>query len=154
VWAPYGDAATLADGYRVLRAKFAAPYADVPAALRRLRGNHQIWVTTNGDSELQRRKLRVSTLSTLVDRVFVSADIGAAKPYRTFYAAVEEALGRTGQHVALVLGDSYTRDLAPALDRGWPVLGVRRSPTAVTARADDVNWATDLSDVGVVHDAG
>jgi HAD superfamily hydrolase (TIGR01493 family) len=147
VWAPYGDAAMLAEGYRLMRAEFAVPYPDVSEALRGLRVDHEIWVATNGDGELQRRKLRLSRLDTLVDRVFVSADIGAAKPDPVFYAAVEDALAATDLRIALVIGDSATKDLAPAQERGWPVLGVRRAPTGSPGSDRGVAWIADLSEI-------
>ncbi|WP_083494934.1 MULTISPECIES: HAD family hydrolase [Frankia] len=147
VRAPYDDANTLAEEYRSLRAEFATPYPDVPEALRRLGIDHEIWVVTNGDGEVQRRKLRLSGLDVLADRVFVSADIGAAKPDPASYAAAEEALAASALRVALVIGDSATKDLAPALERGWPLLGVRRSPASSAAPDRGVTWIPDLSGI-------
>ena len=83
--------------------------------------------------------------------MLVSGEIGAAKPAPAFYSAVEARLRETGTAVALVLGDGYVNDLAPALARGWPVLGVRRD-RPVPIDAAGVEWVADLSEVGEAGD--
>jgi FMN phosphatase YigB (HAD superfamily) len=99
------------------------PFPGVRAALERLGSGHELWVATNGASRLQRLKLRLSGLEDCFARVFVSGEVGVAKPGDGFFAALVEALGDDRAVCALV-GDSLRADIGPAVVRGWPAVHV------------------------------
>lgn len=91
-----------------------------------------MWLITNGASQLQRLKLRLSGLAGYFARVFISSEVGAAKPHPRFFRAVSDLL-LSDQAVCAVVGDSYTADVRPAIERGWPAVHIFR----VDACTDD-----------------
>jgi FMN phosphatase YigB (HAD superfamily) len=72
--------------------------------------------------------VRLAGLDGLFDRMFISGDIGEAKPSSAFYGAIERQLAACELRVVLAVGDSYEKDVAPALERGWPAVHISRSP--------------------------
>ncbi|AXB42591.1 HAD family hydrolase [Amycolatopsis albispora] len=98
--------------------------------LERLGRQHRLWLITNGDAELQRRKVRLAGLDTVMERIFVSAEVGWAKPADRFYDHVEAEARRAGLRIALVIGDSVPKEIVPARARGWPVALIGGSPDA------------------------
>jgi len=119
--------------YQALRAERCGAYPDVVFALKTLAPRHRLWLMTNGESRLQRRKATLAGLTQWFQEVFVSAEIGAAKPADAFFAAVESALDRDGEVVRLVLGDSVDKDIRPAQVRGWPAIFVQRNEAVCPA---------------------
>jgi HAD superfamily hydrolase (TIGR01549 family) len=148
VWAgaalgePAHRADEIAGLYHQIRAEECIAYPGVRDYLRKQRELHGLWLITNGDSELQRRKLSLSRLDAEFDRVFVSGEIGAVKPAAEFFRPVEACLREQRAEVALVIGDSFTADLAPALARGWPVLSIGQP-------AQGVPWVQRLAEAKI-----
>jgi HAD superfamily hydrolase (TIGR01549 family) len=97
------------------------PFPGAAAFVERMARDHEVWLITNGASRLQRLKLSLSGLEQHVARVFVSSEIGHAKPHPRYFQAVSDALTRD-QAVCLVVGDSLDKDVRPALARGWPAV--------------------------------
>jgi FMN hydrolase / 5-amino-6-(5-phospho-D-ribitylamino)uracil phosphatase len=74
----------------------------------------------------------------LLDAVIYSADIGAVKPERAAFAAVEQVSGMAGTQL-LHVGDSTTADVGGAVAAGWQaaylhrgLVDKRKRPTGVT----------------------
>jgi HAD superfamily hydrolase (TIGR01549 family) len=87
---------------------------DAVAALARSR---RVAIVTNGGALTQREKLRRLGLADIVRAVFVSEEVGAAKPERVIF---ERALAWS-EHPAsacLFVGDDPWRDIAPAAALG------------------------------------
>jgi putative hydrolase of the HAD superfamily len=97
------------------------PFPGAAAFVERMARDHEVWLITNGASRLQRLKLSLSGLERHVARVFVSSEVGHAKPHPRFFQAVSDAL-TCDQAVCLVVGDSLDGDVRPALARGWPAV--------------------------------
>jgi len=134
--------------YQALRAERCVAYPDVVSALETLAPRHRLWLMTNGESRLQRRKATLAGLTQWFQEVFVSAEIGAAKPADAFFAAVESALDRDGEVVRLVLGDSVDKDIRPAQVRGWPAILVQRNEAVCPAGG--VPLVRSLADLAVL----
>ncbi|MCF2526966.1 HAD family hydrolase [Yinghuangia sp. KLBMP8922] len=105
------------------RRELVRPFPGVGAALERLAYGHELCVATNGASRLQRLKLRLSGLEDCFARVFVSGEVGVAKPGDGFFAPLVEALGDE-RSVCMLVGDSLRADIRPAIVRGWPAVHV------------------------------
>ncbi|MBC9713767.1 HAD family hydrolase [Streptomyces sp. TRM66268-LWL] len=103
------------------------PFPGAAAFMERTAREHEVWLVTNGASRLQRLKLGRSGLERYVARVFVSSEVGHAKPHPRFYQVVSEALDRD-RTVCLMVGDSLEGDVRPAVARGWPVVHLCDGP--------------------------
>ncbi|MFJ8011257.1 HAD family hydrolase [Streptomyces sp. NPDC096339] len=72
---------------------------------------------TNGPSDGQRAKIRALGLAPHLDHVFISEELGAAKPSPAAFATVLSLLGRTARQSVMV-GDSPGTDIAGARAAG------------------------------------
>ena len=86
--------------------------------VRALKGRVLQCAVTNGTKTAQQRKLRRSGLGTLLDRVFISEDIGVEKPAAGFFDAVFDSLGDVSREEAVIVGDSLTSDIRGGLNAG------------------------------------
>lgn len=85
--------------------------------LDELKRRGRVWLITNGTPAAQYGRLEAVGLQNFFDGVFVSDEIGFAKPDRRFF---EYALARIGapREACLVIGDSLSSDIAGANNAG------------------------------------
>jgi FMN phosphatase YigB (HAD superfamily) len=114
-------------------AEHVIPEPGVAACVARLAANRRVAIVTNGGAA-QRVKLRAIGLESIVHAVFVSGELGIAKPAPGIF---ERALCWTEHPAAEVLfvGDDPNIDLAPAAALGM----------ATAWRGRDVPWPVDLA---------
>ena len=93
---------------------------------RRLSDHYILSLTTNGISQVQRKRLKNSPLARYFeDRVFISGEMGCRKPEKAYFDAVLSALNVAGpqRSKVLVIGDSLSSDIKGAfqsrLDSVW-----------------------------------
>ena len=79
--------------------------------LRTLKGRLVQYGVTNGTKFVQERKLANSGLDRLLDRVFISEDVGYEKPDRRYFDAVLAELDGVDPGEILIVGDSLTSDM-------------------------------------------
>ncbi len=91
------------------------PFAEVPAFLARIPSGVQPVILTNGRSRIQRAKLEHTGLMPCFEFVYISEEMGVAKPNR---AAFFRALAGTPPGQACMIGDSYEQDIRPARTLG------------------------------------
>jgi putative hydrolase of the HAD superfamily len=100
-------------------------YPEVPAVLARLRaGGARLAVVSNWDVSLH-DVLERTQLRALVDRVVISAELGAAKPDPAIFRAALERLGASAGE-AVHVGDSVEHDVAGACAAGIEAILVAR----------------------------
>ncbi|MEZ6089606.1 MAG: HAD family hydrolase [Pirellulaceae bacterium] len=89
-------------------------------ALQTLRQSYVLAILTNGGVASQKAKLRALSLDELFDsdRIFISDQIGFAKPDRRAFIFVSEALGLTAKE-CLYFGDQFGTDIVAARSAGW-----------------------------------
>ena len=96
---------------------------DAESVLRALSGRCRQAIVTNGVTATQRNRLRLCGLDRIMDDVFISEQLGAAKPQRAFFDAVFDRLGRPPRERVLIVGDSLTSDMhggeVAGIDRCW-----------------------------------
>ncbi|MFD7256743.1 HAD family hydrolase [Streptomyces sp. NPDC059874] len=93
-------------------------FDDALPALGSLRAaGAELSLFTNGPSDGQRAKIRALGLAPHVDHVFISEELGAAKPSPAAFGAVLSGLGRTARQSVMV-GDSPATDIAGAQAAG------------------------------------
>ncbi len=110
--------ALLAERFVWERASRQIPFAETLPTLVALRAaGAAICVVTNGDRDLQRRKVSDSGLLPFLDHLVISGEIGIGKPEPGIF---EYALARchAAPGVAVMVGDSAGRDVAGAVAAG------------------------------------
>ena len=75
-------------------------------------------LVTNGLKDVQRPRLERSSLQGCFEHIFISEEIGAAKPAGAFFEAVFDVLGRPARESVLIIGDSLSSDIKGGLDYG------------------------------------
>lgn len=75
-------------------------------------------LVTNGLSDVQRPRLAASSLVGRFDGLFISEEIGFAKPSPAYFDFVFTALGLQGPEGVLLIGDSLTSDMQGGLNCG------------------------------------
>ena len=86
----------------------------VPGAMdvcKKLKGDYKLYIITNGVAKTQHERLNGSGLSSLMDGIFISDEIGYNKPDREFFEYVESHIPGFAPEKALVIGDSLFSDI-------------------------------------------
>ena len=105
-------------------------------------------VVTNGPPDIQRLKIEQTGIGSLLSAVVISGETGIGKPDPASYGRALELLGVAPEH-AVMVGDSWERDVQGALDSGLRAVWISagRSPPHTDAR---VTVATGPHDVVLV----
>lgn len=108
----------------------------VPETLKSLSGRIHITLVTNDLKDVQRPRLENSSIYNLVEKVFISEEIGAAKPDRAFFELVFRKLDNPNKNEVLIIGDRLTSDMLGGIQFGidtcWYNPGEKATSLAVT----------------------
>lgn len=86
--------------------------------LEQLDGKFNMVIITNGITDVQLSRIRLSGLDRYFPHVFTSEAIGIFKPAIGFFDAVFEGIGHPPKEKVLVIGDSLTSDMAGGVGYG------------------------------------
>jgi len=86
--------------------------------VRALKGCYHLALVTNGLKDVQRPRLEGSALSDCFEKVFISEEVGAAKPSQAYFEAVFRQIGQPPKASILLVGDSLTSDMKGGVDYG------------------------------------
>lgn len=99
------------------RQAFLMPHAEeVLDALTRK--GYRISIITNGISQIQRARMASSPIQKYVTGLYISEELGVAKPDPAFFDAVFADLGKPERENVLVIGDSLSSDIDGAIAYG------------------------------------
>ena len=107
----------------------------VPLADRVVPAIAPVIATTNGFPDVQYSRIEASGLASSFERVFVSEEIGAAKPSKTFFDHVLAEIGDPDPTECIVVGDSLTSDIAGGIAAGMDTVWFDRSAMLGTTAA-------------------
>ena len=89
--------------------------------LGRLQQSYRLAIVTNGLTKVQRNRMAGSGLEPFISKLFISEEMGAAKPAPEFFDHVFERLGQPPRQEVLMVGDSWSSDVAGAANYGLDV---------------------------------
>jgi putative hydrolase of the HAD superfamily len=141
-------AATLAERFATERRARQTAYPWSRAVLEGLRACYRLGMITNGAPDLQRLKLAGTGLAALFDPLVISGDLGFGKPERAIFDhALDQA--RTRPEEAIMVGDSWHRDVVGATGAGLRVVWVNPTDAPPPARTSGaaVSVVRDLRDL-------
>ncbi|MBQ7365218.1 MAG: YjjG family noncanonical pyrimidine nucleotidase [Clostridia bacterium] len=75
---------------------------------------YRLFIITNGDAAIQHKRLGTSPITPYIEKVFISEEIGHAKPSPLFFDAVADGISDFSKEQALVIGDSESSDIRGA----------------------------------------
>lgn len=99
----------------------------VAKTLQTLSKCHHIGLVTNGLADVQRPRLENSPIYTLIEKVFISEEIGAAKPDKAYFDIVFQGIGNPNKSEVLIVGDSLTSDMLGGIQYGLDTCWVNPS---------------------------
>lgn len=109
---------------------------DAEEVIRSCKKQYQLALVTNGLKDVQVPRLAGSRLSDCFDKVFISEEIGAAKPTRAYFDAVFSGLNQPARKSVLIIGDSLTSDIQGGIEYGidtcWYNPGQKPSELPIT----------------------
>ncbi len=80
--------------------------------------NHRLFIITNGVKSTQDGRFSVSPITKYFEKIFISEVIGAEKPSKEFFDAVESGIDGYERSRAIVIGDSLSSDIRGAINAG------------------------------------
>ena len=86
--------------------------------LENLSGHYHLALVTNGLSDVQRPRLECSAIRPFIEKIFISEEIGVAKPEAGFFEAVFREIGHPAKAEVLIIGDSLTSDMQGGINYG------------------------------------
>ena len=89
-------------------------------ALRQLHAQYKIFIVTNGNTEIQTRRIAASGMAQYFDRVFISEQMGCKKPDKLFYDKVFAEIGEDYRAQSIMIGDSLSSDMQGGRNAGIP----------------------------------
>ena len=89
-------------------------------ALRLLHAKYRIFIVTNGNTDIQNRRIAASGMAQYFDRVFISEQMGCKKPDRLFYDKVFAEIGEDYRTCSIMIGDSLSSDMQGGRNAGIP----------------------------------
>ncbi|ATP42104.1 noncanonical pyrimidine nucleotidase, YjjG family [Solibacillus sp. R5-41] len=73
--------------------------------------NYELYITSNGSSDTQVKRMQVTGLAPYFKQVFVSEDTGYQKPMKPFFDYVFERIPQFDSAKTMIIGDSYSADI-------------------------------------------
>lgn len=86
--------------------------------LLQLREHYKLAVATNGLTLVQRERLKRSGFLPLLDRVFISQEMGVQKPHKAYFDHIFSAFGSEERGEYLMIGDSLSADIQGGINAG------------------------------------
>lgn len=112
------NAPALADLYMENLAKESYLFDGALEMIETLSKSYRLFIITNGVKSTQDGRFSVSPITKYFEKIFISELIGAEKPSKVFFDAVEADIEGYDKSRALVIGDSLSSDIKGALNSG------------------------------------
>ncbi len=109
----------LADYYFDLFSKTVIAFDGVSDILEKLKNNYELYVISNGSTDVQYYKLDKLNFTNYFKKIFLSEEIGYAKPNKLFFENVYKSLNKPPKDTVLVIGDSISADINGGFDFGF-----------------------------------
>ena len=86
--------------------------------VEKLSKKYRLFIITNGVKSTQDGRFGISPITKYFEKIFISEVIGAEKPSKVFFDAVENGIEGYSREKAIVIGDSLSSDIKGALNTG------------------------------------
>lgn len=104
--------------YQEQLGQYADLIEDAYCVCQTLSKDYDLHIITNGVSRTQQTRLEISGLNPFFKNVFISDDIGYAKPRKEFFDYVINHIKPIKKEEILIIGDSLTSDILGGINSG------------------------------------
>lgn len=87
-----------------------------------LEGKYSLYIVSNGFRFVQESRLKIGNFEKYFDGVFVSEDIGIAKPAKEFFDYCFENINNPPKEDVILIGDSITADILGGINYGMDTI--------------------------------
>lgn len=115
----------LADAYRRERDRALRLFPESADVLRRLAAAYPLGMLTNGPADIQREEVITLGVGGWFTFIGIQGELGVGKPHRAAFARIERALDLEPPQI-LMVGNSFSADIRPAIAFGYRTAWVRR----------------------------
>ena len=123
-------------------------YPETRGVLERLkRLGYRSYIITNGVKSVQNNRLDLSMLRPLLSGVFISDEIGYAKPSDEFFNAVKNGIPDFTREKTLIIGDSLVSDISLGLKNG---IKTCRANYRKDANPENVKYDYEIFNLGEI----
>ena len=112
---------------------FVKPDSVLNQMLERLSADYQLMIISNGSANMQRRKLQRAGLIDYFEHIFISAEVGYAKPDTRLFS---HALSHCHHANVVMIGDDYINDMQPAMAMELTTVFINPDNETVAIRPD------------------
>lgn len=112
------DGKEYAKEYRKFIGKYGIILDGADKFLEKISKDFEIYIATNGLFEIQKNRLKNSSISKYFKDVFISEKIGYLKPKREFFEYIEKNIDGFEKKKALMIGDNILADIYGAKNFG------------------------------------
>ena len=107
----------------------------------------RVYVITNGTAYVQNKRFSLSSLSRYFDGVFISEEVGYAKPDKRYFEYVFSHVPNFSLQKTLLIGDSVSADIQGALNAGIHSVLFSPKKTDCTLASFTVKKLTDILNI-------
>ncbi|SDX49517.1 YjjG family noncanonical pyrimidine nucleotidase [Paenibacillus sp. CF384] len=112
--------------------------------IQSLSASHRLFVVTNGITETQIKRLKISGLFDFFEAVFDSQSIGYSKPSIAFFEYVMNHIKDFNRREALIIGDSLSTDIKGGILSGIDTCWINRKSQSSPADIQSTYTITTL----------
>lgn len=112
------DPDKMADDYLVALSAKSYCMEGAEALIERLAGRCRMFIITNGNASVQNARWSKTAMAPHFEGVFISENMGCAKPDKLFFDRVAAAVPNFDPRRALVIGDSLSSDIQGGINAG------------------------------------
>lgn len=138
------DPAQMTRRYEEALGSYTFPYPETEEICRKLAKKYDLYLATNGLKNVQSARLIRTEFATFVRGVYISEEVGAAKPSPEFFDRIFADHPEIKRSETLMVGDSLTGDIRGGINAGIDVCWINRTGAA---RPDRMKIDFELPDL-------
>ncbi len=108
------DALEFNDAYLAALADHSFLFPEIFPVIQELREQHEMYIVTNGMHIAQRGRWNNLRLCEYFNDIFISEELGCAKPSKMYFDKVFASIGKPSRKEVLVIGDNLNSDILGA----------------------------------------
>ena len=119
------EAEKLFDSYQEIYEKNWKTFDDAEEVLDELKAKYKLAIVSNGNSMQQRKKIKLTGLDKYFKDIFISEEVGYAKPQKEIFLTACKAINVKPEN-AVMIGDKYKVDIEGSINAGLNAIWVNR----------------------------
>lgn len=128
-------------------ASYACPVKYAYELLDYLKEKYPLYVVSNGFRAVQESRLKIGNFEKYFQDVFVSEDVGVAKPDKRFFDYVFSKLGTPDKSDVILIGDSFFADIVGGSNYGIKTIWFNKTREGCPDNTKPTYTASDLSEI-------